>query len=50
MSQENVEIVRLIYASLTRGGDGVIDLVGARFCGRLLTTAHRSVRNQRPST
>jgi ketosteroid isomerase-like protein len=29
MSQENVEIVRLIYASLTRGGDGVMDLVGS---------------------
>jgi ketosteroid isomerase-like protein len=31
MSRENVEIVRLIYASLTRGGDGVMDLVGPDF-------------------
>ena len=27
MSQENVEIVRLIYASLTRGGEDLFDLV-----------------------
>jgi ketosteroid isomerase-like protein len=31
MSQENVEIVRLIYASLTRGGDGLMGLVGPDF-------------------
>jgi ketosteroid isomerase-like protein len=31
MSQENVEIVRLIYAALTRGGDGLMDLVGPDF-------------------
>ena len=31
MSQENVDIVRLIYSSLTRGGDGLMDLVGPDF-------------------
>ena len=31
MSQENVAIVRLIYASLTRGADGLMDLVGPDF-------------------
>jgi len=31
MSQENVEIVRLVYASLTRGGDDLMDLVGPGF-------------------
>jgi ketosteroid isomerase-like protein len=31
MSQENVEIVRLIYSSLTRGGDGLMELVGPDF-------------------
>ena len=31
MSQENVEIVRRIYASLTRGDDDLMDLVGPHF-------------------
>jgi ketosteroid isomerase-like protein len=31
MSNENVELVRLIYASLTRGGDGLMELVGPDF-------------------
>jgi ketosteroid isomerase-like protein len=31
MSQANVEIVRRIYSSLTRGGDGLMDLVGPDF-------------------
>jgi ketosteroid isomerase-like protein len=31
MSEENVEIVRRIYASLTRGADDLMDLVGPDF-------------------